>query len=254
MGGPVIASSGPLWRVGYDVDFTAQSALNIRTGGNGSKVIDGRTWTWRNDANLATAAVTPGTGIVFTASATNTNYTGATVSSPGLALPLLTGVLAAYSVAAFALRIMVRIQTTNMDANFEGAILALEDSVSPATANVNVKRVYAGGATVEATSTVNNTSVVRKATPADAAKEVLGIVYFDRGAWEQWSGDYDAAEDPAMRLTTPRIGEQVLWTAGMNLNTSPQIFLGQQTGGAAGANLVTTFTHMRVDYALRMNP
>jgi len=45
----------------YSVDYTGLAGLNLLTGGDGTKTIDGKTWTLVNSANLQTAYINDGT-------------------------------------------------------------------------------------------------------------------------------------------------------------------------------------------------
>lgn len=60
---PSFSSQG--WQTVYEVDFTTLANLNLKTGGDGTKVIDGRNWSFSGTADSTSADVVNGTGIVL---------------------------------------------------------------------------------------------------------------------------------------------------------------------------------------------
>jgi hypothetical protein len=76
------AGGGGVFADEYEVDFTGLGTQDLTSGGDGSKTIDGKTWTLANSANATSMDVTNGTGIVFVHGNPSTNIDGSTESSP----------------------------------------------------------------------------------------------------------------------------------------------------------------------------
>ena len=161
-----VSASASSWTTAYSVDFTSLGNQNLKTGGNGAKSIDGKAWTWANDANAATANVVSGSGIVITCNTTNSNYGGPTRTTPILTLPFWTsGSLASSSIANYSVqnhivRVRLRVLLTSADNNSEGARVIIEDSTAPTNQNVNFFKGFSGGVADQlvAVSTVSATS------------------------------------------------------------------------------------------------
>ena len=73
------------WISLYEVDFSSLSTLDIKTSGDGSKTIDGKTWTAVNTGNASAFSITNGTGLIITS-----NNSGANWYLSNRAVPLLT--------------------------------------------------------------------------------------------------------------------------------------------------------------------
>lgn len=73
---PASALSGGVFTLGswtpvYTLDFTAQTTQNIKTGGDTTYTVDGKTWTANGTANTSAASITNGTGLTATMSNTS---------------------------------------------------------------------------------------------------------------------------------------------------------------------------------------
>lgn len=76
----------------YEVNFTTLAALNLMTGGDGAKTMDGKAWQLVNSANLQTAYLNNGTynGLYLRGNANNSGNQGATLSSGAVYIALST--------------------------------------------------------------------------------------------------------------------------------------------------------------------
>lgn len=242
--------SGGLWRTAYNVDFTTLSNLNIKTGGNGNKTIDGKTWLWGNDANCASADVVNGTGIVIVANAVNTGfYEGANVrTAPNLTVPVQT-LFPLYDVGQTAFRVMLRVILTGADANVEGTKLFVEDSTTPEGQGISLVKWFTAGAINYRVAEQLNPAfpvIYPDNTTANATDDILSIIFWPPNGYETYTGQYVAGEK--MRISTKRASDwQNIASPLMRLDTSPRIGFCQVTNNVT-ASLTTTFTHMRVDW------
>lgn len=251
---------GNLWRTVLDVDFTAQSNQNLKSGGDGAKTIAGlTTWSLLNSANCTSVDITAGTGLVFVASATNTLYNGATHTTPMLMM-LMNDVFSAisfkdYSLQSHMVRMMARVQLTGADADFENGMMGVEDATAPTNQNFYCAkgrnggdRITAGGAS---TAVTTNWYVLGTSFTDD----VLGLNFEAPDMVEAWTGIYDtaAARLPYQFSTHRGSYSSNLSTPLFRQNIEPRIFLAQETGNVTGA-FTTTFTHLRVDVASKSPP
>jgi hypothetical protein len=241
--------SGTLWRTAYSVDLTAQANLNIRTGGNGTKTIDGKVWTWRNDGNLATAnVVNGGDGIVMVASATNTGYyEGSNANTaPCLTLPITTA-FPSFVFGQNAIRVLARIKLTNADASAEGGKLFIEDATTPQNQNVAIAKQYSGGLGFQVNDSLDPTYITQYAfNTAVSTDDILCLVLIPGKMWQAYTGTYVAGEK--MRLSTFRTSfAQNTGTPAFKTPANIRIGLCQTTNNTAGT-LTTAFTHLRVDF------
>ena len=248
--------SGNLWRTAYDVDFTAQANQDLQVGGAGAKTIAGRTWNWDNPANVASANIVSGTGLVIVANATATGYfeganarTAATLTMPfTTAIPL-------FDICQNGVRILTRMVLTNADTNSEGGHLFVENTTSPRDQNVSVLKLFSGASLgFQANSNVDPAigppvpayEVAYPFNSGNFAHDVLGLTFIPPKAVQFWSGLYVAGQ--RMRLSAQRgnIHQNVAIPA-MRTNAAPRFGICQVTNNATAA-LTTTFTHLRVDY------
>lgn len=241
-----------IWRTAYKVDFTALSALNIKTGGTvGSKIIDGKAWTWANDANAAAADVTPGTGVAISANSVSTNYNGTTRTCPILTVPVLT-LFPAYSPQNHILRVMTRVLLTNSDTNFEFGGMSLEDASAPTNQNIHVLRGF--NTTPErpqVEATVSGTTTIRIVDPP-TTDTVLGILFRAPKVYEAWTGAYTSGQ--SLTLSTFKFAEFLdMAHPLMRTSASPTIGLFQVTLNGT-ASFTVTFTHLQLDYYAKNPP
>lgn len=250
-----------LWTTAYEVDFTALSSLNIKTGGAGAKVIDGKTWTWANDAAVATCTVGGGSGILTTANATVTGYYegGVTRTLGNLTIPIQS-LFPNFNIGQTAVRVMCRVILTNADAAAEGHKLAIEDNTTPIGQHAWIVKWFSGGGLKYRFSsgcdpTSSGAAGLYETIYADNATaitdDVQCLVFTPGRQFEAYSGIYTAGESPSMRIANGRGSvEQNIAIPLMRLEPQPRIMLGQVTNNGT-ASLTTEVTHLRVDYYSR---
>lgn len=241
--------SGGLWRKAYELDFTVQSALNIRTGGDGAKVIDGKTWTWANDASVASADIVPGTGLVIVANATVTGYYegGATRTAATLTLPV-SSAINLFDINQNSVRVLARMTLTGADADTEGGKLFMEHVSAPASQNASIAKWFTGGSLGFQTNESHDPTYTTPYpnNPVAPADDILALVFVPNDGWQGYSGLYAAGDK--MRLRTQRGSFiQTLGTTRIGVAADVRLGLCQVTNNAAAA-LTTTFTHLRVDF------
>ncbi len=230
------------WRGGYKVDFTELAAQTIV---NGTQTIDGRTWTGVNVGNCASFAIVAGTGLQIVASATVTDYNGATRTAPMLQLPFLTGIFSNYAVGNYIVRLQARVLLTNANANFEGARLGVEALTTPTNQNFQINKYYNGGIRHEVLSTVSGTTTATQET-GYASDDIMQIICEAPRGFEAGTGVYDGSgymnADHPWHSTSQNIATALLVS-----NTQPIAFMGQASTNN-NANLTTTFTHFQGDF------
>jgi len=239
-------SSSSSWTTAYSVDFTALGATadqNLKTGGNGSKTINGQTYTWANDANATSADLTNGTGIMIVLNTTNSNYGGATRTTPILTIPFQS-VFTGYSILNHIVRIRARVLLTNCDANTEGVRLVIEDVSAPTNQNVNY---FKGFSTITNqhgfTSTISGVSTTQ--TLITSTDDVIGLVWEGPKNAEWWSGTFSSGILNCGNLQ---------WSESQNMANplmfkpaQPRFGIGAGTANVAGS-FTAIFTHLIVDY------
>lgn len=240
--------SGPLWRKGYEVDFTALAGQNIRTGGDGNKTIDGLVWLWGNNANLTSCDIVPGVGIVMVASPANTGYyEGANVrTAPNLTLPVST-VLPLFDVTVNVLRVLVRMTLTNADAVAEGGKVFLEYVSAPKDQNFSILKAFSGGSLgFQTNSAIDPTyETIYPFNAAASTDDVLGFAFWPPKSFQCYTGTFVAGE--RMRFQNQRGSAfQGIAAQPIRKTTDARFGICQITNNASGT-LTTTFTHMRVD-------
>jgi hypothetical protein len=242
---------GGLWRTAYEVDFTAAASLNLRTGGNGTKTIDGKVWTWGNDANCTSASVTNGTGIVIVASATSTGFYegGNTRSAPNLTIPLST-VFPQFTYGQSTVRVMLRVLLTNAGANAEGIKFGIEDATTPVSQHFWIAKWFSGALSYRVSEGYDPTyTTIYADNAANVSDDVMGFVWSPPNTVEAYTGLYSAGRPlkftHARGSWYSRVATQLLFVP-----TQPRLVIAQVTNNTNN-DLTTTITHMRVDYASR---
>lgn len=248
--------SGSLWRTAYELDLTAQPGQNIRTGGSGTKTIDGKTWTWDNDGNVASADIVNGTGLVIVANATATGYyEGANIRTAAtLTLPV-SSAIPQFDICQNAVRVLVRALLIGADADVEGVQVFFEYATSPRDQNMSVLKVFSGASLgFQSTSNIDPAAgppavayeTVYAFNSNGSAHDILGVTFKPPGEVQFWSGLYVAGEK--MRLSAQRGSiHQNAGIPAIRTTAAPRFGFCQVTNNVAGA-LTTTFTHVRVDY------
>jgi hypothetical protein len=228
------------WRRAYALDFTTQSSQNIRTGGNGSKTIDGKTWTWANDTGASTANITNGTGYVVALANTAS-------ANPQLSIPVST-LFPSFSLARHALRVSARVLLTNSITNFEMGGVGLTMGAS-GQAYACIKG-YNGAANCILYQSNTNTI----ASAGGQTDDIVGYIYAPPAIAEGRSGTYTAGLP--LKVSTLRGSESQQPTATPILQGTPKIFLQTSTSNSQGLTdgFVVTFTYLQVDYMDRIPP
>lgn len=110
-------TSGPQgWAAEYAVDFTALTTASAS--GNGSFVVDGKTWTVENFANADAVRVLHGTGLQIDPNAVSSDYFTTVRTAPVISVPILS-LIPDYDPTSDWLRLWVELTVTNCDANYE---------------------------------------------------------------------------------------------------------------------------------------
>lgn len=250
-----------LWRTIYAVDFTAQGTQNLKTGGDGNKTIDGKTWALENSASATSIDLTNGTGIVIVCNTVNSGYSGASRNLPILSCKVsngaagIFGALRIYSIQSHILRVMARVTLTNADADFEGARIGIEDTTAPTNQSFSIFKGRDSGDHVVTVSDISGTSTNVSSSTTSFTDDVLGFAFEAPDLVEGWTGVYDSS---AGRLpyafATFRSTERMNMSLPLlRLPAQPQLFLAAQTGNTAGT-LTATYTHLRVDVASKSPP
>lgn len=239
-----------VWHNAYTVDFTSLPAQNLKTGGNGTKVIDGKSWTWANDANALTANLVPGTGILVQGTTTSFSANPAVRAGPLLTIPILS-LFPAYSV----FRSVVRVQTrmlTNAVANTEGVRVGIEDATSPLNQAISIFKGVNGGVLeliVQESVTAVGTSPLTDTT--NTGDDLWAIIFEAPLAYEIDSGVYSSALTPVgLPGSLPRVRMSQFQDMANPLlirSTQPSVVLSMQTGNTAGT-ATATWTHLQIDY------
>lgn len=233
------------WKNAYTVDFTAQSSQNIRTGGNGTKTIDGKSWTWANDANSNTANVTSGTGIVLAASNTNVNYNGGTRNVPILTIPV-TSLFSSYNIANHALRLQVRVLLTNSITNFEFVGAGFEYVTTPTNQGYRMLKGFSTTPNrIQTEDNVAGSTTIRQVS-SSSSEDILGIIFRDPNNYFTMSGVFSSTP---MNAGTNRTSVHPSGTT-IAYATDLQVCLYYLTINTQGSTdgFQVTFTHLQLDY------
>lgn len=230
----------------YLLDFTAQATQNLKTGGNGSKTIDGRAWTWANDAAAQSADIINGAGLILSCNTTNSTGNPATRSAPILSVPF-SSLIPDYSVSQHIIRVMVRVLLGNAGADTEGVRVSVEDSSSPTSQAFSVYKGHVGGidswfpqtCVSAAATTIGNTT-------NNFSDDVIGITFEAPKSFDVRTG---VLVSGALPSTLPHflVAEiQDMASPIMRTQGKPALSLSVQSGNTSG-DIIGTFTHMRVD-------
>lgn len=244
---------GLLWRTVCDIDLTAQATQDMSGSPDGTAfTIAGMTWNVFNTANATSIGLVNGSGLVIVCNANSSSYTGGTRTSP----MLVGGMNAAfnfyntkeYKPPSHMVRIMGRALLTNADADFENALLGVEDATLPLHQSFAIAKGRNGGdrfTSFACDASAQTTVLVSSAAFSD---DVLGLCWEAPDMMEYWSGVYDTAAGrlPDIFNSDRASYSSNLATPDMRLLTSPNIFMGAETVNLSGS-LTVTFTHFRVD-------
>jgi hypothetical protein len=210
--GPSGGSSGSSGlTTAYSVDFTTLSGLDLLTGGDGAKTIDGKTWNLRNSANATSAYLNDGThsGLYIKCSAISTDYRGSVSTAPLLLAGLqdLTGVGMASCVEQWVLTLFNQPHTPN--ANYEGCKIGVRlippvIDATKAYKSATVARVY-GDAVYGSSVTfsqLSSGSVTFKFNYSGGASDTFVITGAQLAALAVAQGFGGATSAPNLNLTS----------------------------------------------------
>jgi len=121
------------WSTVLDIDLTAESAVDIKAGGDGNYVLDsGETISVENSASTTSYDITPGMGIEIVAQFDGTIFNTTRTSA------LFKLLCSEFSfVPHVPTKFMVQYALTNATSQFEGMLLMLEHDAIPAPNNLN---------------------------------------------------------------------------------------------------------------------
>lgn len=237
----------PIWKNAYKVDFTSLTTQNLRTGGNGTKTIDGKNWTWANDANVNTADVTNGTGIVIGASNANVNYNGATRNCPILSVPIST-LFPNFDIFNHTLRIQARLLLAGSITNFEFAGMGFEYTTTPTNQNYHMLKGFNTTPNrIQSEDSIGGTTTIRQVQPS-STDDILSIIYRGPVSYKTQSGAFSTFPlgDPTTeRLTAHQTGTLSIQTSGQLAFAFYYVTLNTQ---AQTDGFTITWTHLQLDY------
>lgn len=260
---PVLGAFMPnAWQTQYDIDFTAQSTLNFKTGGNGTKSIGGKTWTWANDAAATTAGLTNGTGIAVNPGANSGSASPASRLGPILTIPLTNLLPTTLNVARHTVRVMARVQVSGHTKVAQGVRLGLEDAATPKDQAVSVFKGWASNAPGDG-GAGNAEFVFQSSKPTATASltvgdtgtftdDVLLIDFEPPDIWDARTGAFSGggAGGFPYKFPTYRTSEVMDISAPLlRLPAEPVVVLAWQDSAASGGGSFTgTVTHLRVEW------
>jgi hypothetical protein len=249
------------WQTLYNVDFTVLSTQNIKTGGNGTKTIDGKSWTWANDANATTATLTNGTGIACNPVANSGSAAPASRLGPILTIPVTSLMPLTLNVARHAVRVCARVLVTGHTKVAQGIRLGLEDASTPTSHAFSVFKGWAASAP-GAPGAGEEEIVIQSSIPGPASSLTLGLTanfsedvlcwdFIAPDAWDVRTGTYSGGMPYS--FSDYRTSEvAAIATPLLRLPAQPALVLAWQDSAAAGGGGFTgTVTHLRLDYLER---
>lgn len=228
------------FRKAYEVDFTSLANLNIKTGGNGTKVIDGKSWTWANDSSSSTANVVNGTGIVVALN--NTASANCLLTIP------VTSLFPGYSLIRHILRVSVRVLLTNSITNFEMGGVGITNG-GGAGSFACIKGFNGAANCVLYQSQINTVT-----SAGGQTDDVMGMMFDAPATAEGRSGLYVAGRP--LRVQNLRASETQQVAAASVLQTTPKIFIQTSSSNSQALTdgFAATYTHFRLDYYDKIPP
>jgi hypothetical protein len=242
------------WKTQYEIDFSAQSNLNIKTGGNGTKSIGGKDWTWANDADATAANVTNGTGIVVNPVANSGSASPASRSGSLLSIGLTSLLPLTLNVARHIVRIEARVLLTGATLDAQGVRLGLEDAAAPTDQAISLFKGFAavaGSASqfISQSSKPTATSALTIGDTTNFTDDVLVLDVEFPDLWSSRTGSYSGGFSNSHVYPHFRAGEildsgtpSALW----RLQAQPRVVLAWQDSNGGGGAFTGTFTHLRV--------
>lgn len=237
------------WKVAYDVNFAALSTQNLRTGGNGTKTIDGKSWTWANDGNANTATLTNGTGLVCNPLANVSSGNPITRTGPMLHIPVDSLLANGLNIVRHRIRVMIKVALTAATLSAQGVRLGIEDAGAPTDQAFNIFKGFNAG---------SNSFVYQSAKPTAAQSanvtdtstftdDVLVIDWDPPFGWGARTGafgsDFPAAYSGFRFSEYMDTGNP---SPTIRLRAEPRIALIWQDNNAGGGGFTGTIARMRV--------
>lgn len=244
------------FRLQYALDFTAHSTLNIKTGGDGSKTIDGKTWTWANNANATTAAITNGTGLQINPVANSGSGAPASRLAPILTIPISNLIPDTYNPARHILRIAARVTLSGNTKVAQGVRLGIENATTPKDQGISFFKGWSasapgapGGGELEL--------VVQSSKPVATASLTFGTTSYTSN--DTLAIDFEAPRTFDARVATygtafPTVFDTYVESEIMEIS-APLIRLpsdavltisAQDSAAAGGGGFTATITHLQV--------
>jgi len=251
-GEPVTITRERNWQQAYLCDFTGQATQNLRTGGNGSKTIDGKTWTWGNDANSTSADVTNGTGIVLVTNTTVSDFMNSANSAPKLSV-LVQTLFPDYDILNHMIRISARITNlSGMTTLAHVAKFGLEDATTPLTQNFSAVKGFNTETNQYFTHSTQSSVTTQSDFSAGTDEDVFSIIFEAPLKFSIFSSIYPSGiyfPPAALRHSESQLNS----TAGlMRLPQQPKIFFSFRNT-PSGVVSSYTITHLKLEYYNR-NP
>jgi hypothetical protein len=242
------------WVTHYDVDFASLSNLNIKTGGNGNKTIDGKVWLWGNDASATAANVTNGSGIVVNPVANSGSASPSARAGSILTIPITNLLPLSLNMARHAIRIMAQVSLAGATVASQGVRLGIEYGATPKDAAISV---FKGYTTVAGTglqflmqsSTPPATPSANFGDASNTGDDVLLVDFEWPDLWEARTGLYSGG----LPYTFPNFRYAEALNSGnpsplIRLQADPLLVLSWQDSAAAGGGGFTgTVKRLRVE-------
>ncbi len=124
------ASQDSSWTTAYEVNFAGLT--NSSAAGNGSYVIDGKTWTVENFSAVDSIGIVNGTGLVINPNATNSTYYTNIRTTPVISVPL-SSLFSSFDPTVHEVRIWFHNDVTTCDSDFEIATFGITKIPYPGT-------------------------------------------------------------------------------------------------------------------------
>jgi hypothetical protein len=235
------------WTTAYSVDFTTLGSQNLITGGDGTKTIDSKSWTLTNSANLASANVTNGTGIVLVCNANNGNYGSGSVRTAGLLTIPFSSLITNYSIENHIVRIRARIILTNASTSFEGTGVLIEPATSQTTQAIGQWKIYSGASPLLRTHEMLNGTLANAITDAvNVSHDAYTLILEAPDKYEAYSGLYSGGfpASPTFQWSARlNVGSTPVWVTQSN----PCVTLIVTTANTSNHGTTATITHLQVD-------
>lgn len=169
------SSDGGVYSTVYEVDFSALTTQDLKTGGDGDKTVDSHTWVAQNAASATTLAITNGVGLDFLSSTNAEIY---------LRIDVRDNLAASFCVNR-PWRVWTR-YTFTADADFENANFVMENDPTAPTAGRALGCVR--GRLVDRYAVFSGSSSTEIVTPGGYTGHNLLVVEYQHGVLRLLTG------------------------------------------------------------------